>query len=218
LPVFKTGRRLKTYPGAHLSEVLNAKVISSENSGVSRRRVVAGVAWSLPVIATAIAAPAAAASPGPTPPPVTPASASLSAGTQNITSTVSAAHERANVTVPATINLKDLSGVTGSIGVVLTISPQPAVAGAPSVTLSSVRVGATSVTVTPSNAGTTFTANFSYTLPVGATTLDFLLGGYSYSGKKQDEATYAVTTLITIQERGVTKQLTPGSAITLVKM
>jgi hypothetical protein len=50
-----------------LSEVLNAKVTGSEENGVnengvSRRRVVAGVAWSLPVIATAIAAPAAAAS------------------------------------------------------------------------------------------------------------------------------------------------------------
>jgi hypothetical protein len=45
-----------------LSEVLNEKVTSSNENGFSRRRVVAGVAWSLPVIATAIAAPAAAAS------------------------------------------------------------------------------------------------------------------------------------------------------------
>ncbi|WPU08601.1 hypothetical protein [Pseudarthrobacter oxydans] len=45
-----------------MSEVLHAKVTESEKHGISRRRVVAGVAWSLPVIATAIAAPAAAAS------------------------------------------------------------------------------------------------------------------------------------------------------------
>lgn len=45
-----------------MSEVLNADVDSREENGFSRRRVVAGVAWSLPVIATAIAAPAAAAS------------------------------------------------------------------------------------------------------------------------------------------------------------
>jgi hypothetical protein len=45
-----------------LSEVLNEEVTSGEENGFSRRRVVAGVAWSLPVIATAIAAPAAAAS------------------------------------------------------------------------------------------------------------------------------------------------------------
>lgn len=44
-----------------MSEILLEEVIANE-SGVSRRRVVAGVAWSLPVIATAIAAPAAAAS------------------------------------------------------------------------------------------------------------------------------------------------------------
>ena len=47
-----------------MSDVLHAKVMGGEGAGVSRRRVVAGVAWSLPVIATAIAAPAAAASPG----------------------------------------------------------------------------------------------------------------------------------------------------------
>lgn len=44
-----------------MSEILQEEVVDNEN-GVSRRRVVAGVAWSLPVIATAIAAPAAAAS------------------------------------------------------------------------------------------------------------------------------------------------------------
>ncbi|WP_052259897.1 hypothetical protein [Pseudarthrobacter phenanthrenivorans] len=53
---------MKTTLGAQLSEVLNADVDGKEENGFSRRRVVAGVAWSLPVIATAIAAPAAAAS------------------------------------------------------------------------------------------------------------------------------------------------------------
>jgi len=48
--------------GAHLSEVMNAEVTNSEEGGFSRRRVVKGVAWSVPVIVTAIAAPAAAAS------------------------------------------------------------------------------------------------------------------------------------------------------------
>ncbi|UEL27797.1 hypothetical protein [Pseudarthrobacter sp. L1SW] len=45
-----------------MSEVLNAKVSGGKAHGVSRRRVIAGVAWTVPVIATAIAAPAAAAS------------------------------------------------------------------------------------------------------------------------------------------------------------
>ncbi|WP_152642519.1 hypothetical protein [Pseudarthrobacter chlorophenolicus] len=38
--------------------------IESKESGFSRRRVVKGVAWSVPVIVTAVASPAAAASPG----------------------------------------------------------------------------------------------------------------------------------------------------------
>jgi hypothetical protein len=51
-----------------LSEVLNAEITSNEEGGLSRRRVVKGAAWSMPVIAAAIAAPAASASGGtPTP-------------------------------------------------------------------------------------------------------------------------------------------------------
>ncbi|WP_087873005.1 hypothetical protein [Arthrobacter globiformis] len=46
-----------------MSEVLSAETTAREEKrGLSRRRVVAGVAWSLPVIVTAVAAPAAAAS------------------------------------------------------------------------------------------------------------------------------------------------------------
>jgi hypothetical protein len=52
-----------------LSEVLNAEATSSEEGGFSRRRVVKGVAWSVPVIVAAVGAPPASASPGPTTPP-----------------------------------------------------------------------------------------------------------------------------------------------------
>lgn len=46
-----------------MSEVLHANATTSEEkAGISRRRVVTGVAWSLPVFVTAVAAPAAAAS------------------------------------------------------------------------------------------------------------------------------------------------------------
>jgi hypothetical protein len=54
--------RLKPTVGAQLSEILNEELESKE-SGFSRRRVVKGVAWSVPVIITAVASPAAAASP-----------------------------------------------------------------------------------------------------------------------------------------------------------
>ena len=79
-------------------------------------------------------------------------------------------------------------------------------------------MGSATVPLNTSVAGNTFTADFSHTLPAGATTVDFLLSGYSYNGKKQDGAAYAVTTVITFQDRGTTTQLTPGSAITLVKL
>jgi hypothetical protein len=203
--------------GAQLSEVLNAEVTSSEEGGISRRRVVKGVAWSVPVIVAAVGAPPASASPGPTP-TITPASGLFTNGLQSIPSTVSSAHDRSGVSVPATLSLRGLGGVTGSIQVALTISPDPAAAAAPTVSFSTVRVGSASVTVTPSVAGNKFTANFSQTLPAGATTLDFLLSGYSYTGKKQDTATYTVTTLITFQQQGKTVQLNPTSAITLVKL
>jgi hypothetical protein len=199
-----------------LSEVLNEKVTSGEENGFSRRRVMAGVAWSVPVILTTVAAPPASASPGPTPAPtVTPASGSFVTGTQTITSTTSSSHHRVGATVPATLRLKDLGGVTGDIRVMLTIQPLPVAPKAPLVSLSTVGVGSFPVVVTPSTTGNTFKAEFSYRLPVGAPTLDFSLSGYSYRGNNQDSATYAVTTLITFQERGATSQLTPGSGITL---
>jgi len=47
-----------------LSEVLNEEIGQEEKGGISRRRVAAGVAWSVPVILTTVAAPPASASPG----------------------------------------------------------------------------------------------------------------------------------------------------------
>jgi hypothetical protein len=81
--------------GAQLSEVLNAEVTSSEEGGFSRRRVVKGVAWSVPVIVAAVGAPPAAASPGPTPPP---------------TPTVSFSVEGATLTFPPGTNGKAPAG------------------------------------------------------------------------------------------------------------
>lgn len=66
--------------GAQLSEALNETVDKSEENGFSRRRVVKGVAWSLPVLVTAIGVPPASASPGPTPAPTTSAKLELVGG------------------------------------------------------------------------------------------------------------------------------------------
>ena len=53
-----------TYCGGTLTEILNDELDTNEG-GFSRRRVVKGVAWTLPVLVTAVGAPPASASPGP---------------------------------------------------------------------------------------------------------------------------------------------------------
>ena len=194
-----------------MSEVLNANEDVNEKTGISRRRVAAGVAWSLPVIATAVAAPAAAAS-GPTPTPTsTPATGSFTSGTQNMTSTVSTAHDRTGMVVPALLSLKNLSGVTGQVRVVLTITPPSS--AAPAISFSTVSVGTSTLAITrpQSNA-----AEFSATLPAGVTTLDFAFSGYSYTGKKQDSGTYTVTTVITYIQNGISTQMPTAPSTTIV--
>lgn len=207
------GPQPNTILGAQLSEVLNEQAMSKDEGGISRRRVAKGVIWSVPVLVAAVGAPPAAASPGPAP---APASAFFTSEPQTVTSTVSTAHDRPGVAVPATLSLVELGGVTGNVEVVLTISPAPQAIGA--VTLSLVRVGSTVVPFTLGPAGSPFRATFSWTLPAGATQLAFALSGFSYSGKKQDSGTFNVTTLITFQQGGQTKQLTPSSSIVLPKL
>lgn len=199
-----------TYCGGTLTEILNDELDTNEG-GFSRRRVVKGVAWTLPVLVTAVGAPPASASPGPvvTPPAAT---ALLSPGTQNLLSTVSGGHDRLNVTVPSTLSLRNLDGVTGSISVKFSISPSPTDPAAKTVSLSTVRVGTESVAVTPKTVGNSFEANFSKTVSVGTTSLDFALSGYGFAGKKQDAAAhpnYAVSALVTFQQGGKTVQLSP---------
>lgn len=209
--------RLTTLLGAQLSEVLNEEVTRGKKGEFSRRRVVKGVAWSVPVIVTAVAVPPASASPGPTPTPtVTPATATFTAAAQAMASTQNG-HSRTSVTVPTTLSLKNLGSVVGEIEVVITISPQPASATAPTVKLSTVKIGTAPVTVAAGLTGNTSTATFKVTPQTGATELDLTLGGYSYTGKRQDVFTYAVTTVITLQQGAKTVQLTPASTIELVK-
>lgn len=101
-----------------MSEVLHAKVTESDKDGISRRRVVAGVAWSLPVIATAIAAPAAAAS----------AIFSIASGPfQGITYSKRGVQGQGHVRSgqgPATLTVENTSGLaqTVSVGIVPTVN------------------------------------------------------------------------------------------------
>jgi len=125
-------------------------------------------------------------------------------------------HDRTGVVVPTTLSLRDLGGVTGSIKVELTITPQQA--AAPTISFATLQLGSTPVNFTGSTTGNTFKAVFNYTLLAGTTALNFGLSGYTYNGQKKDSGTYSVSTLITFQERGVTAQLVPASSITLVKL
>ncbi|MGX5714879.1 hypothetical protein [Arthrobacter sp. MAHUQ-56] len=198
--------------GALLSEVLNANEDVKEKGGISRRRVAAGVAWSVPVILTTVAAPPASASPGPTPTvTATPATGSFTSGTQNMTSTVSTAHDRTGVSVPALLSLKDLQGVTGEITVVVTITPPSSTA--PAISFSTVSAGTTSLSVSRSQSNA---AQFKATLPAGASALEFAFSGYSYTGRKQDSGTYTVSTVITYILNGISTQMQPAPSATIV--
>jgi len=151
-----------------LSEVLNEKVTSSNENGFSRRRVVAGVAWSLPVIATAIAAPAAAASPGPTPTPTVSAKLELVAGGTTFFKIGSGGSGNGNQrsgTCPSLIRITNTGTglVTGLAVGHIKITPQT---GAP------VGVGLEAMPLAPFTSsafglGNVFTADFTYANATG---------------------------------------------------
>jgi uncharacterized membrane protein AbrB (regulator of aidB expression) len=178
-----------------LSEVLNAKVISNENSGVSRRRVVAGVAWSLPVIATAIAAPAAAASGIP---------ASVTMGAIGTSTAVGSAGSLA-VQAPTTFDVQTGTAFTGS-SVSYTITIQSVASDQNS----RVEITATSPAGTGSSTSgkvTTFTGVLS-TSP-GNHTLQVALAGFKYTNpNKAGTYTYTVTLTVSVSATPVVSTLT----------
>lgn len=144
-----------------MSEVLNAEIDGrEEKGGISRRRVAAGVAWSVPVILTTVAAPPASASPGPTPAPATPTAELIAGGTTlfKVGSTGSGTGNQRSGSCPASIRISNAGGglVTGQILFHFKVTPN---AGAP------VGVGiATLNGAAPSNsvfgAGNVFEADF----------------------------------------------------------
>ncbi|MBT2568943.1 hypothetical protein J7I84_21125 [Arthrobacter sp. ISL-85] len=136
---------------------MNAEVDGQEENGFSRRRVVAGVAWSLPVIATAIAAPAAAASP----PPIS-ATATWSFGAAPQYSKIGGGGKIYGGAAPATLSLKNTgtSAFTGTVSLTVTFTPQGTVL---------VGIGAELLTPATSSGAITYsqhqsTKSFSYSL------------------------------------------------------
>ncbi|WP_454699231.1 hypothetical protein [Arthrobacter humicola] len=169
-----------------MSEVLNAEVTSSEEGGLSRRRIVKGAAWSMPVIAAAIAAPAASAS-------VTVASAALGAPVAvNI-----AGATAASGTGPTSFDIQTGSAFTGtSVSYTLTIESvtqsQKAL-----IAISSVTPGTGTTSVPQNKKSTTFTSNLSTT--AGNHTLHVALNGFSYTETaSKGTFTYNVTLTVTV--------------------
>jgi hypothetical protein len=193
--------------GAQLSEILNDQIDSKE-SGFSRRRVVKGVAWSVPVILTTAAAPPASASPSPTtpptPPPVTPTGVFIK-GTQNMPSSSSNGHERVGQDLPIGLNFKDLVNVAGEVKVILTITPTDS--GSPVISPSAVAANSKPIAVTRLQNNQ---IQFSAAPAAGASVLDFAFSQYTYNGKKQSSGNYQVTTVVSFTKDNMLFQMNPG--------
>jgi len=184
--------------GARLSEVLNTDVDSQEENGFSRRRVIAGVAWSLPVIATAIAAPAAAAS-------GISATAALTGPGSSITfvsSSGTGTGTNHNGTGPTGFQITN-SGTTftGAVSGTVNITPTGTVAAGAGV--QSIQAGSSALTLTGASYSSThvYNATFSYGGGItGGQTLNFPMS-FQYeriSGSQPSKVTYNYTLTITL--------------------
>ena len=157
--------------GAQLSEVLNEEVGKEEKGGISRRRVAAGVAWSLPVIATAIAAPAAAASPG------TPVSASATLGLASSLAVGGAT----SASGPTSFTIQTGSSFTGptvSYSVTFTARDKNQKA---LISIGAVSQGSGTNSVSQNKQSSSFAGSVS--AAAGANALTFVLSSFSYTDK-----------------------------------
>lgn len=197
------------YKGAQLSEVLKENNTTSAESGFSRRRVVAGVAWSLPVIATAIAAPAAAAS-------GLSATAALTGSGSAITftsSTGTGSGTNHNGTGPTGFQITNAgSAFTGAISGTVNIRPEGTVsAGAGLQTLSTATL---TPAAPPYTATHEYNATFVYAGGMTAgQTLSFPMT-FQYerlTGSGPSKGTYAYTLTITLRLPDNTSRILTGT-------
>jgi hypothetical protein len=195
-----------------LSEVLNAEINASEmKGGPSRRRVVAGVAWSLPVIITAVAAPAAAAS-----------GLSVTAGLVGTGSAVTylpsggtGAGTNRNGSGPTALQLQNKGAAVNSpISGTINIAP-----------VGTVAAGAGVQSITPAamasssySASHAYNGSFTYTagIPSGQTVnfpIQFQFESVNPSPKKGDVLSYTLTITVTLPD-ATTQALTAGLTVT----
>lgn len=190
-----------------MSEVLNAEVTSSEEGGLSRRRIVKGAAWSVPVIAAAIAAPAASASGG-----TVSATATWLYGATPQYFKIGGGGTKFNGTGPASLSVKNTgtSSFTGTITVTIDLAPVGTVL---------VGIGVESLLPATVSSASVFTqhksaASFSYsaTIASGATTDFPIRFHYETINPKPSNVTYAyvmTTSVVVTANGGGSLSLTP---------
>ena len=202
---------MKTTLGAQLSEVLNAEVDGKEENGVSRRRVVAGVAWSLPVIATAIAAPAAAASGVSATAALTGPGSSISFVSSSGTGTGT----NRTGTGPTGFHITN-SGTTFTGAVSGTVNIKPTATVAAGAGIQSIQAGSTPLTLSGVSYSGTHEYNATFTYSGGVTagqTLNFPMS-FQYeriSGSQPSKVTYNYTLTITLRLPDGTSRIVTGA-------
>ena len=179
-----------------MSEVLNAENDENEKGGFSRRRVVAGVAWSVPVILTTVAAPPASASPG---------TASITAAFDGEQSSLTiqeltAPGQGHPATGPTGFHIKNGGSQSTSITGSIRIEPNPAASGDPGVGVQSLTNATLSSAVLDSN--NIFTATFTIANLASNGTASVLTQFY-YKGKKTQKRNFQMTVTVTYPAVGV---------------
>lgn len=167
------------------------KSLAAPKASFDRRSVVKGAAWSVPVIAAAIAAPAAAASHTGTPHTVTVAFYGTGAEAVQLGSETKAAQNKA-FSGPTGFQIEGLTaGSSFSISAKITIQPSPAGGSDPGLGVRSVTAGSltggvlTANNATPANV---FTATVTHSGTVPSTGIVPIPMNYYYRGIKGDSA------------------------------
>lgn len=192
-----------------MSEILNEEIESKE-SGFSRRRVVKGVAWSVPVIVTAVASPAAAASPS-----SVSVTASWLTGAAPQYSKIGGGGTKYLGSAPSVLSLKNtgLSAFSGTVSVTVTLTPVGSVL---------VGIGVESLAPATRSGSVSFsqhvsTSSFSYTGTISAGQTVGFQASYNYEtiNPKPSNVTYTftmATSVVLTPAVGASISLTPTTS------
>ncbi|MFC7850172.1 hypothetical protein ACFUTU_17015 [Arthrobacter sp. NPDC057388] len=188
-----------------MSEVLHAEALATEeNSGLSRRRVVAGVAWSLPVIVTAVAAPAAASASG-----VSAAVSFVGSATTFYKAGGGGGGTERTGAGPTGFQIQNSGGaITGAISGTINITPEGTVtAGIGVQSISQASVSGPSYSATQASTGS-FT--YSSGIPAGGTASFPIQFQYAATNGIPNKVTYSYVMTMTVTLPDGSSQVLPG--------